>query len=269
MRSTLSRRFSRAFMLFAATASTVAFPSVAQDITQSITTESHPLTVTLVNQHVALNYPAATRLDVILRDSQKQLGDIPYYLGAKLVSTSQQAKVQSKYQHVITQLDKLATPQAKMVKQQLNQFQFVGRELLELDYDKIRLKEPKNPLLHGQYQLYLTGATNTLLHKVWLLGLITEPKQIELLPNQDLDIYLEQINAFDEAETKRPFVIQPDGKIKQPNISYWKPERVYLASQAMVFIGFETQAVLNQDIANLLRYAVVKPSTPSQTAGEK
>ncbi|MDN3679497.1 capsule biosynthesis GfcC family protein [Vibrio tapetis subsp. quintayensis] len=269
MRSTLSRRFSRAFILFAATASTVVFPSAAQDITHSIATESHPLTITLVNQHVVLSYPAATRLDVILRDSQKQLSGIPYYLGAKLVSASQQAKVQSKYQHVIKQLDDLATPQARMVKQQLDQFQFVGRELLELDYDKIRLKEPKNPLLHGQYQLYLTGKSNTLRHKVWLLGLITEPKQVELLPNQDLDIYLDQMNTFDEAETKRPFVIQPDGTIKQPNISYYQPGRVYLAPQAMVFIGFESQTALNQDIANLLRYAVVKPSTPSQTAGEK
>lgn len=208
--------------------------------------------ITLVNQGLELTYPASVRLEQTLNDTHKVLGYSPYALGAVLTNPSKQNDVIDLKQQVFSQLGDLATAESTELKAQLSSLNYVAREFIHLDLDWVRVKPKHDPLLNGIYQLRIGKMPTTF----QVMGLLPKPQNINLKGSVHLDSYLEPLKHFKAGDLNHPYIIQPDGKVIEANLSYWHNEHYYPAPGAIVFIGYKNNPELNQQIAQLLRHAV-------------
>ena len=223
------------------------------------------LTVTLVKQGVELNYSQPVRLSQVAVDANAQANF--YNLGVVLGDKNKQKNSEHRRNDVIDTLSSLSretslfsseNKHAKSATQlilQLEQASFVSRIFTPFDLDLLRINDKANPLLSGNYQLFL-GARPT---SVSFFGAIDSEKSIQLplIEHAIIDDYLENRPLSPVAETSIIYVIQPNGEVQHTEFSVWQNNPVYLAPGAIVFIPFADlpadYSSLNNSIVQLLR----------------
>jgi len=206
----------------------------------------------MVNQSLELTYSQPVRLSQVLADSNNALGYSPYSLGAVLTNPKKQDITERLKQQVFSELDNLATVEAVELKSQLEKLTYVAREFISLDQDVVRIKRKQNPMLEGHYHLRVSQMPST----IQVVGLIPRPQSLVLQTGDSVERYLEPLECFNAGDMDRPYIIQPDGEVMHANLSYWHGRHYYTAPGALIYIGFKANPELNNQVAELLRYAV-------------
>lgn len=131
------------------------------------------------------------------------------------------------------------------------------KQFIPLDYDAIRLNKKLNPLLSGEYHLYLAIRPNDVL----VIGATQKPTTLRWQPRLSAKQYLDNTALIDSHQKDYAVVIQPDGTVEQHPITYWNRDHRDVAPGATIFIGYgdlpSDYKLLNQEMINLLRNKVL------------
>ncbi|MGL5948004.1 MAG: capsule biosynthesis GfcC family protein [Aeromonas sp.] len=144
--------------------------------------------------------------------------------------------------------------------QELDRVKVLGRAPLALDPLLNRLSPVgtagKNPLLSGDYQLWLAPRA-TQLH---MLGLINGPATLPISPGQGLAHYWQAHQLLAGADLGQAYLIQPNGAIALLPVASWNERHREPMPGATLFIGFKPSVLpaeyhdINQQIAELLAH---------------
>ncbi|AZL83736.1 hypothetical protein EIJ81_02825 [Aliivibrio salmonicida] len=229
------------------------------------------LSITLVKNSVILSFPQATRLDSALLESLNYSNIYAYPLGLILSDDEKKNTVIQQQEKLSQQLSKLgeyspflswteSTYQlnSSLLINQLAQLSFVSRLFIPLDIDEIRIKKENNPLLSGQFSLFVPERPTT----ITVLGLTLSPKPqtLSYIENGSVKDYLHNVDVSSQANTSQVYVIQPDGVVQIASNNQWQKNTVSIAPGATIFIGFnelpDSLSSIHQDIIQLLRNKV-------------
>ena len=223
------------------------------------------LTVTLPKQDLELNYSQPIRLSQVAVDANTH-ADF-YNLGVVLGDKNKQKNSEDRRNEVINSLSSLSretslfssknkyAKSATQLSLQLEKTSFVTRIFAPFDADLLRINDKANPLLSGNYQLFLGPRPIG----VSFFGAINSEKSLELplIEHAIIDDYLENLPLSSVADTSIIYVIQPNGEVQHTEFSVWKNKPVYLAPGAIVFVPFADlpadYSSLNDSIVQLLR----------------
>lgn len=131
------------------------------------------------------------------------------------------------------------------------------RQFIPLDFDGIRLNKKLNPLLSGEYHLYLANRPKNVL----IIGATQKPTVVRWQPRLSAKQYLDKTALIDNHQKDYTAVIQPDGTVEQHPVAYWNQNHMDIAPGATIFIGYgdlpRDYMSLNQEMINLLRNKVL------------
>ncbi|MEP0071156.1 MAG: capsule biosynthesis GfcC D2 domain-containing protein [Marinomonas sp.] len=227
----------------------------------------HPETtsITLTEQNIVLNYDQAVRFSQVLGDAYSYTNNKIYPLGISLISPHKKSLADQKKALVLDALKELNTAEANNLIAQLSDLNFVYREKIETDIEKVRLLSRSNPMLRGQYQLFLSTRPD---HIRIFSGDYEESFTQPLKANYDLKDYVSELPNFSnihsqETGKKKPkyhsaWIIQPNQDVYLANDIQWARTVYFLSPGAFIFIELadlpNKHSDLNADIAHLLTY---------------
>ncbi|MCF5718725.1 capsule biosynthesis GfcC family protein [Aeromonas veronii] len=138
--------------------------------------------------------------------------------------------------------------------QELDKIPVSGRLSISLDPAKSRIDPHGNPLLKGQYTLFLASRPDF----IYFVGLINGRNKQPLQPGASLASYWQDYRLLAGAAQYEAFLIQPDGSISQVPVANWNKLHREPMAGATLFVGFDPQILpeqykdINIRIANLL-----------------
>ncbi|CAM4329652.1 MULTISPECIES: capsule biosynthesis GfcC D2 domain-containing protein [Lelliottia] len=144
------------------------------------------------------------------------------------------------------------------VRQQLQAIDVTGRQLVNLDPDKVRVVENGNPTLEGEYSLWIAPQPTT----VTVMGLVSNPGEKPFTPGRDLASYLDDQSLLAGAERSYAWVVYPDGRTQKAPVAYWNKRHIEPMPGSVIFVGFAdhfwTKAYdgLNTDILHSLTHRI-------------
>lgn len=221
--------------------------------------------ITLTEQNIVLHYDQAVRFSQVLENAYTYTKSKIYPLGISLISPHKKNLVDQKKTMVLDALEELDTVEANNLIAQLSDLNFVYREKIETDIEKVRLISRSNPMLRGQYQLFLSTRPD---HIRIFSGDYKKSFTQPLQANYDLKDYLSELSSFSDVEsqkinTKKPkydaaWIIQPNQDVYFASDIRWARNAYFLSPGAFVFIGLtdlpNKHSNLNADIAHLLTH---------------
>ncbi|MDV5172144.1 capsule biosynthesis GfcC family protein [Photobacterium rosenbergii] len=253
-------------------------PAIAANNTQNT------LSVTIYSPNKAqawsLNYLEPVRLSQVIGDniatqlknaslltnnsgqSNPFRADSIFWLGSTLSSTSEPENKPTVLKLIDQLVDKEPTSFAlkaslRANERWINDNILYTKQFIPLDYDAIRLNKKLNPLLRGEYHLYLANRPNDVL----VIGATQKPTAIRWQPRLSAKQYLDNTALIDNHQKDYAVVIQPDGTAEQHPIAYWNRDHRDVAPGATIFIGYgdlpSDYKSLNQEMINLLRNKVL------------
>ena len=138
--------------------------------------------------------------------------------------------------------------------QELDKVPVSGRLSIALDPAKSRIDPHGNPLLKGQYTLFLASRPDF----IYFVGLINGRSKQPLQPGASLASYWQDYRLLAGAAQYEAFLIQPDGSISQVPVANWNKLHREPMAGATLFVGFDPQILpeqykdINIRIASLL-----------------
>ncbi len=225
---------------------------------------ANTLSIKLVKQQLTLNYSQAVRLSQVVIDAHSQT---PFEPLTAILSHDKQSDVNELNDQIVSSLsllsqysslflsEKTFNKAAKQLIAQLSSLTFVERIFTSLDMDFLRINAQANPLLSGNYLLFIKPRPR----HISFFGAIDSDKEVTLplIEHATIDDYLDKLKLLTTADTSIVYVIQPDGSIQLTEYSIWQDTQVFLAPGATVFIPFANlptkYASLNESIVQLLR----------------
>ncbi|WEM41583.1 capsule biosynthesis GfcC family protein [Photobacterium sp. DA100] len=267
----------RLFLLFSLISVLLA-PSMAVAQTTTIAPEAK-LSVSIYNpektQAWSLNYSEPARLSQVISDSittqmQNNLSiqgshfytDQIYWPGSSLTTGAAPQNKSTVLKAIDQLVDKEPTSFALKASLRANERWIANnilhqRELIPLDFDAIRLNRKLNPLLNGEYHLYLPNRPSDIL----VIGATQKPTLLRWQPRLSARNYLDKTALIDNHQKDYAAVIQPDGTVEQHPIAYWNKNHMDIAPGATIYIGYNDlpgdYLSLNQEMIKLLRNKVL------------
>ncbi|KHE14933.1 hypothetical protein OI71_12005 [Aeromonas hydrophila] len=138
--------------------------------------------------------------------------------------------------------------------QELDRIPVSGRLSVFLDPAKSRVDTEGNPLLKGNYTLFVAPRPDFL----YFVGLINGRSKQPLLAGAGLADYWQGYSLLAGAEPSEAFLIQPDGAISRVPVANWNQLHREPMAGATLFVGFNPDVLptqyrdINIRIANLL-----------------
>lgn len=206
----------------------------------------------MVLQALQAQQPAISTLSIDWQNSRLFSLHAPFLLQKKLLKTL--AELQ----------DKIQEPQAtgwQQLRNELRKRNFAKRAFIPLDPDTIRTVSGNNPLLRGEFALYLPQLNDPI--TVTVLGAVhhSEPQPWKAtLSARDYAQQAKWINSTLGELT----VIQPTGEVQTHPIGYWNAKPLTILPGAMIYVPFTTSLFssidhttlehINQQVVELLRH---------------
>lgn len=217
------------------------------------------LTVELPSEQIVLDYPQPVRLDQLLRDvikESKVSSPLIFPLGNQLFNLDHHNEAQQLKQQVISQLQRMAAQDANLrvsteiLIEQINSWDIGYRELINLDYDQVRIAPEDNPLLSGSYELILPNRENT----VHIEGLLFDSRTVSFSASDSLSAYIIPSSILSSANPSYAWVIYPDGQHKRVGYTYWNDEGTRLTPDSIIFVGFSSNSEKIRNLeANIIK----------------
>ncbi len=120
------------------------------------------------------------------------------------------------------------------LRQQLQAIEVTGRQLVNLDPDKVRVTDLGNPALQGEYSLWIPAKPTT----VTVMGLVSSPGSKPFTPGRDVASYLDDQSLLAGAEKSYAWVVYPDGETQRVPVAYWNKRHVEPMPGSVIFVGF-------------------------------
>ena len=138
--------------------------------------------------------------------------------------------------------------------QELDRISVSGRLSIVLDPATSRIDPNGNPLLKGQYTLFVASRPDF----IYFVGLINGRSKQPLQSGASLASYWQDYRLLAGAAQNEAFLIQPDGSISRVPVASWNKLHREPMAGATLFVGFDPQLLpeqyrdINVRIANLL-----------------
>ncbi|WP_270693408.1 MULTISPECIES: capsule biosynthesis GfcC family protein [unclassified Aeromonas] len=138
--------------------------------------------------------------------------------------------------------------------QELDKIPVSGRLSIALDPAKSRIDPHGNPLLKGQYTLFLASRPDF----IYFVGLINGRSKQPLQHGASLASYWQDYRLLAGAAQHEAFLIQPDGSISRVPVANWNKLHREPMAGATLFVGFDSKILpeqykdINIRIANLI-----------------
>lgn len=226
----------------------------------------HPETQTEL--HSPLFLPETARLADLL--NEPSIRQSAYWPASRLSNETADLDAQQQQQRVLQQLEQLVSwawkhhqtelaYHAQLLQRDLADLRVAGRLSAHLNPDLVRIRAELNPPLAGRYRLYLPQRDA----QVYIIGLISGPRQVAHLPAKLVTDYLSQRHKPRVADPDMVLLCQPDGRISRVPVAYWNRLRREPMPGATLFVPFDARQLpeafqsLNHHIAHLLASRIV------------
>ncbi|WOD06139.1 capsule biosynthesis GfcC D2 domain-containing protein [Marinomonas sp. GJ51-6] len=221
--------------------------------------------ITLPKQKIILTYNQEVRFSRVFSDAYSHTKEKIYPLGVSLVSPEKQHLVEQKKELILTKLKDLNRLETKNLITQLSELNFVYREKIEPDINKVKLINRSNPILRGSYHFILPTRPN---HLTVFNGDYERSLKLPLQTGYHLKNYLFDLPTLEEINTDQVsrkkliyhsvWIIQPNQDIYLAEDIQWEETLYFLSPGAYIFTGVadlpKKYRDLNYDIAHLLSY---------------
>lgn len=184
-----------------------------------------------------------------------------WWPGALIAERQKTAEAEQQQKTLLARLTGLAEQEdgddaaaINSVRQQLQALKIAGRLLVNLDPDDVRVSENGNPVLQGDYTLWLPAKPST----ITVFGLISSPGKKPFTPGRDVASYLDEQSLLSGADNSYAWVVYPDGHTQKAPVAYWNKRHIEPMPGSIIFVGFAdhfwTKAYdgLNADILHSL-----------------
>ncbi|MDY0420276.1 capsule biosynthesis GfcC family protein [Enterobacter sp. 170198] len=184
-----------------------------------------------------------------------------WWPGALIAERQKTAEAEQQQKALLARLTGLAEQEdgddaaaINSVRQQLQALKIAGRLLVNLDPDDVRVSENGNPVLQGDYTLWLPVKPST----ITVFGLISSPGKKPFTPGRDVASYLDEQSLLSGADNSYAWVVYPDGHTQKAPVAYWNKRHIEPMPGSIIFVGFAdhfwTKAYdgLNADILHSL-----------------
>ena len=218
----------------------------------------------------ALTHPQSMLLsDALLSSAVSQYNS--YWPVAHISTPARQKDMEYQQQVVLKDLSLLTTywqqhdedelaHGALQLHQQLQQLQLTGRFEMPVDPDISLAPSGINPVLQGDYQLYLAPRRS----QIYLVGLIGHPGEGPVLPAAGLREYWKKLDLLSGSDDTGAYLISPSGKSEWIPVAIWNERHVEAMPGATLFVGFKPSVLpeqyqdLNTRILTLLANRIPK-----------
>ncbi|KZM42028.1 hypothetical protein OA92_12385 [Marinomonas sp. SBI22] len=219
------------------------------------------LEVVIPQQKINLSYQVAPRLSQLLIDAKKNTDYSAYTLGSALIKKNsyENITIQNNKIELIESLETINHTSAFHLRTLIEGLNFFQQEKLSLDLEKVQLDSRINPIISGNYQLYLPKRPDFLI--------LIDPNhsekiiKLKLKPGYNLSKYLNEFYKNTDIVTDNIRIIQADKEVITPKIDYWSNSKYYLSPGAIIYIGLnediENAEITNQSFLKLLQHHVV------------
>lgn len=164
-----------------------------------------------------------------------------WWPGAVITTPQVTEQATREHQALLAQLSTLAADEGgsaaaaiNALRNQLQAVPVVGRLLVPLDPDTVRVHSKNNPPLQGKYTLWLGRELST----ITLVGLVDKPGNIAFTPGKDAAGYLADINLLSGADRSYAWLIYPDGRTQKAPVAYWNKRHIEPMPGSILFVGF-------------------------------
>lgn len=131
---------------------------------------------------------------------------------------------------------------ALQLHQQLQLLHLTGRFELPVDPDISLVPAGVNPVLQGDYQLYLAPRRP----QIYLAGLIGHPGERPVLPAAGLREYWKKLDLLSGSDDTGAYLIAPSGKPEWIPVAIWNERHVEAMPGATLFVGFAPSVLPEQ-----------------------
>lgn len=218
------------------------------------------LKVTIPQQGISLSYQSAPRLSQLLIDANKNIDYAAYFLGSALINKdNKNIAIQSSKIKLLERLETNNDTNASNLHTIVESLTFFQQEDLKLDLEKIQQDSRLNPIISGNYQLYLPKRPDYII--------LIDPKNSDDIIKQKLragyhlEDYLSEYYKSTDIVINNIQIIQADKHVITPKIDYWSSNKYYLSPGAIIYIGLgkdiDKSGSINQNVINLLQHHVV------------
>lgn len=152
--------------------------------------------------------------------------------------------------------DALLAATVDSVRSQLAELKVIGRQLVPLDPDMIRLHPELDRRLSGEYQLYIAAEPRS----VRLFGALAPHGKRDFLPGKDVSDYFTGLQHLEGAEHDTAWIITPQGDVQPVPIAYWNRRHNEMTPGSLLFLGVAVSALpedfkdINEQIISLLTH---------------
>ena len=164
-----------------------------------------------------------------------------WWPGAVITTPQVTEQATREHQALLAQLSTLAADEGgsaaaaiNALRNQLQAVPVVGRLLVPLDPDTVRVHSKNNPPLQGKYTLWLGREPST----ITLVGLVDKPGNIAFTPGKDAAGYLADIKLLSGADRSYAWLIYPDGRTQKAPVAYWNKRHIEPMPGSILFVGF-------------------------------
>ena len=167
--------------------------------------------------------------------------------------------IQNNKIELIENLEAINNASAFRLRKQIEEFSFFQQEKLSLDLEKIQLDSRINPIISGNYQLFLPKRPDFLI--------LIDPNhsekviKLKLKSGYNLSKYLNEFYKNTDIVTDDIRIIQADKEVIAPKIDYWSNKKYYLSPGSIIYIGLDESIdnaeIINQSFLKLLQHHVV------------
>lgn len=189
--------------------------------------------------------------DALLNSAVSQYDN--YWPVAHISTPARQKDIEYQQQAVLKDLSLLATywqqhdeaelaHAALQLNQQLQQLHLTGRFELPVDPDISLAPSGANPVLQGDYQLYLAPRRS----QIYLAGLIGRPGEAPVLPAAGLREYWKKLDRLSGSDDTGAYLISPSGKSEWIPVAIWNERHVEAMPGATLFVGFAPSVLPEQ-----------------------
>ncbi|EGA69190.1 putative periplasmic protein [Vibrio sinaloensis DSM 21326] len=209
--------------------------------------------ITLPADNIALEYQHPVRLEQVINDIIQQGGNTQpsnYPLANQLFNLDKQQQVDKLKKEILLGLKELVTEglianeSAGLVIEQVENWDVVYRELIELDFDTIRTQPSANPMLQGNLEFISPKRSQELSFE----GLLFPPQKVPFDASQPLSEYFRKLNLLSNAHPSYAWIIYPNGHFVRAGYAYWNEQKTQLTPGSAVFIGFNSEDLEIQKI---------------------
>lgn len=223
--------------------------------------EDNALEVVIPQQKINLSYQVAPRLSQLLIDAKKNTDYSAYTLGSALIKKNnyENITIQNSKIELVESLEAINNVSAFRLRKQIEELSFFQQEKLSLDLEEIQLDSRINPIISGNYQLFLPKRPDFLI--------LIDPNhsekviKLKLKPGYNLSKYINEFYKHTDIVTDNIRIIQADKQVITPKIDYWSNNKYYLSPGAIIYIGLnkdiDNAEITNQRFLKLLQHHVV------------